>query len=90
MKNYKTLIKSEAEKMQSLHEAIHATFLDRGKDSTTWHDACEAFHSYVSEIDLIIERAYEETEYSDEELLEFVISFLEVDPVFFRSGYIKE
>ncbi len=52
--------------------------------------ACKEFHSYVSPIDEYINQAYEEERYSDPELLEFAICFLEVNSLFFRSGYIKE
>ncbi len=90
MKDFKKIIKSEAEKMHKLHQAVHITLQTRSKDRANWQKACEEFHSYISEIDSLIYKVYEEDEYSDAELLEFVIAFLEIDPLFFRSGYIKE
>ena len=33
---------------------------------------------------------FDDPGYTDQETIEFVISFLEIDPRFFRSGYIKE
>ncbi len=90
MTNYQSIITQEAEVMSQLHKRIHETFKNRGKDLKTWEKACEEFHQYVSKIDPFLDRVYEEQVYIDKELQEFIISFLEINPMFFRSGYIKE
>ena len=83
MKDYKTLIMAESEKIHRLHESVHETFQRRDKDRHAWEKACEEFHSYVSRIDPFIDRAYKEDQYTDKELLEFVFAFAEIDPLFF-------
>jgi hypothetical protein len=57
MKDYKSIIESEAAKMLQLHEAVHDTVRRREKDRETWQKACEEFHSFVLEIDPLVSRA---------------------------------
>ncbi|MBL4661406.1 MAG: hypothetical protein JKY19_13700 [Alcanivoracaceae bacterium] len=90
MSNYQAIIKQETEVVAKLHLRIHETFKNRSKDLKSWKKACEEFHAHVSRIDPILNRVYEEAVYSDKKLQEFIITFLELDPMFFRSGYIKE
>jgi hypothetical protein len=90
---FKDLITSESEKLRSLHEAIHETvkFRDRSPSANeAWQRACEDFHSYESRLSPYLERVSGDSDYKDQETIEFVISFLELDPRFFHSGYIKE
>lgn len=90
---FATLIRAESAKLEELHSAIHRAFLVRDHSSHSrreWEAATRAFHAYRSSLDPYIERACTETEYSDPELLEFVITFLESNAWFFRSGYLKE
>ena len=91
--SFEDLIVSESKKLQSLHEAINETVIFRDRSPSAneaWRRACEDFHSYRSLLDPYVERVYGETNFKDQETIEFVISFLELDPRFFRSGYIKE
>ncbi|WP_339074642.1 hypothetical protein [Teredinibacter turnerae] len=90
MIDFKQMIHREGEEIARLHSEVHETCKNRSKDLIGWKRACEKFHSYVSPMDKYIDIAYEEKCYSDFELLEFAICFLEVDPLFFRSGYVKE
>jgi hypothetical protein len=91
--DYETLIRTEAANLTRLHQKIHETLPYRRKHRKgykDWKAACEAFHSYKSPLFTYIRRAYEEKHYADEDILEFVVCFLELDPWFFRSGYFKE
>jgi hypothetical protein len=91
--DFATLIRAESAKLEELHSAIHRTFLVRDRSPhlrREWEAATRAFHAYKSPLDPYIERACTEPTYSDPELLEFVITFLESDAWFFRSGYLKE
>lgn len=88
-----SLIRTEAEEIEHLREKIHTTFplRDRHKKGyEEWHQACKAFHSYQSRLWPYLDRVYKEPSYTDTELQEFVLTFLEIDPWFFRSGYHKE
>jgi hypothetical protein len=87
------LIRDESAKYRALHERIHQTCQRRHVDQPSqeaWRQACEAFHAFRSSLDPLFERAFQEITYCDKALIEFVICFLEVDPRFFRSGYIKQ
>ena len=84
------LIQREAKVIAELHQNIHITFKNRSNDRETWSRACEKFHSYVSSMSVFIDRVYNEKEFQDEEIIEFGITYLELDPFYFRSGYIKE
>jgi hypothetical protein len=91
--SFKDLIASESEKLRSLHEAIHETVIFRDRSPSAneaWQRACEEFHSYESQLSPYLKRVFSDSDYKDQETIEFVISFLELDPRFFRSGYIKE
>jgi hypothetical protein len=91
--DFAALIKEEAVKLEALHGAIHRTLMYRERDAKSrreWEQACDAFHSYVSTLDPFLERACEDERYADKDLLEFAVCFLEVDPWFFRSGYLKQ
>ena len=84
------LIERESKVISALHQNIHVTFKNRDKDREAWSKACERFHTHVSAMSVFIDRVYDEPKFQDEEILEFGIAFLEIDPIFFRSGYIKE
>jgi hypothetical protein len=86
------LIKAEAAKLKALNDEVHRTFAHRSRDKESWQEweqACEAFHSYESPLDPYIERARRVRRYKAS-ILEFVVCFLEVDPWFLESGYLKQ
>jgi len=92
-RNFTELITEEGAKLGELHAQVHQTFLQRDRDAKSrseWERACNAFHSYVSRMNHYIERACKTGRYDEKNLLEFVVCFLEVDPWFYRSGYLKE
>ena len=91
--DFTELITAEGARLGELHAAVHQTFRHRSRDAQSrqeWKQACEAFHSYVSPIERYLERACAVERYTDKNLLEFAVCFMEVDPWFFRSGYFKE
>lgn len=91
--DFTELIAEEGAKLRGLHAQVHRTFLHRDSDAKSrleWERACDAFHSYISRLNPYIERACKKVRYADKNLLEFVVCFLEVDPWFFRSGYLKQ
>lgn len=90
MKDVREVIESEAAEIDRLHKQIHITYRDRSNNRSGWEEACSKFHSYVSVLEPLIDQVYESSELNDSGLIEFAITFLELNPMFFRSGYIKE
>jgi hypothetical protein len=93
MVDFAQMIREEAAAIDDLHAAVDRTVGRRDRDARSleeWEGACSALHSYVSRLDAYLRRAYADEKYSDPELVEFVVCFLEVDARFFRSGYIKQ
>ena len=91
--DFTELITAEGARLGELHAAVHRTFRHRSRDARSrreWEQACEVFHSYVSPLHRYLERACTVERYTDKNLLEFAVCFMEVDPWFFRSGYFKE
>ena len=91
--NFVELIAEEGAKLGELHARLQRAFFHRECDSPShreWDRAAYAFRTYVSPLDPYIERARKKRRYSEGRLLEFVVAFLEVDPWFFGSGYLKE
>jgi len=91
--DFRRLIIEESSKLEELHAEIHRAVALRDRDVVhrrAWEQACKEFHSYSSSLDTFFERACDDDRYSDRDLIEFAICFLEVDPMFFRSGYLKQ
>jgi hypothetical protein len=91
--DFTQLIRYESATLFALHERVLATGRSRDWDRHSrdaWSQACHDFHTYKSRLDPHLRRAFQDRRYADNELIEFVVCFLEVDPYFFRSGYIKQ
>lgn len=87
-------IATNAESLRDLNRRIHETFARRGlsnKDRGEWSNACAQFHSNY---DLLFYPGGEQRWVAflarDSSEVETAIAFLEVDPYFFRSGYMKQ
>ena len=87
------LIDREASVLRKLHEDIHYIFDHEAKVSRhgmSWREACARFHAHASPLDHWIEAALSDEFLHDSKARDFVLTFLERDPVYFRSGYVKE
>jgi hypothetical protein len=92
MEDFRTAIQEEGKTLRELHERVQRTFAKRttsGKGQEDWNKACKAIHSYHSPLEEYFRSACEEPTYIDKRLIDFAISFLEADPYYFRSGYLK-
>jgi hypothetical protein len=86
---HRSEIQQGAAKLQAMHEKIHATYQSR---SAEWSQACEDFRSSYDSLAYPggLQVGMAALKSSSEVAIETAIEFLEVDPIFFRSGYIKE
>lgn len=91
MSNIYKVIEVNAIKINMLHKNIKTTFINRDKDQESylaWKKACQSFHD---EYKLIFPHGWlAKLKAQDPEAIKFAIAFLDIDPIFHRSGYIKE
>ena len=89
------LIRHNAEKLRDLNDAIQETFQRRGESDAQneeWEAACRKFHTEYDQLAFPggISEQMRRLATDDPGAIESAIVFLEVDPLYFRSGYIKE
>jgi hypothetical protein len=85
---------ANAAELRSLHEAIHIAFARRSESAAhrqAWETACGRFHETHDRLAFPggLVRGMSLLAEGDPATIEESIRFLEIDPWFFRSGYIK-
>jgi hypothetical protein len=93
MSDIRELIEAEAKNIRDLRDAIDATYEKRGESKAAmddWSKACRRAHQYVSLIHDWLRQIDKANLSESPELKDFAITFLEMDPMYFGSGYIKE
>jgi len=99
--DFRGLIQREAAVLHKLHRDIHYHFDRAGKTprgranvgtphGRLWREACARFHSHVSPLDHWLRDACGPALEHDAEVRDFALAFLELDPMYLRSGYAKE
>lgn len=90
----RNLFETNAAKLRALHDAIHETWLHRNADEMShkaWKLACHDFHTSFDSLAFPggLGRAMSLLIKNNPDIIEQVVCFLEADPFFFRSGYLK-
>lgn len=85
------MINSNASRLQELYARIHATFREK-PHSPAHHAACEEFRTHYDALAFPggLRLELERLKRLDLEMIEPAVQFLEEDPWYQRSGYIKE
>lgn len=86
---------AEVERIENAHhKAIHSTYVCRGqgpKAWKAWEDATSAWHAQRYPTDKLWDDEFlAGLRTSDRQTIEEAILYLEVDPWYFRAGYLKE
>lgn len=89
----KSEIRRNAVEINRLHQAIKETFVVRNKGpehKKQWQQACQDFHTRFNSLAFPggYADAVQRVESGDPDAVEAALSFLEVRPYFFRSGYL--
>lgn len=77
-----------------LHDEVHRTFSARStrnsKSQKAWSDACEKFHRYKSPFERYWSENFKRSvKLGNRNSIDELITFLELDPYFYTSGYLK-
>lgn len=85
------LINENTNKINQKHLLIKKTFEHRDIDPEAWSQATKDFHSTYDQLAFPggLEHALKNLKNKDPGTIEIAIIYLEVDPYYFRSGYIK-
>ena len=88
------LIDENARILREMHEEIHRTFELRERssaDRSAWSEACARFHREYDRLAFPggLSEGLRRLSEADPIAVESAVRFLEADPWFFRSGYIK-
>jgi hypothetical protein len=89
------LIQHNAQELRDLHDEIHRTLKFRHESDSgraRWEEACRRFHQSYDQLAFPggVSQWLTRLEMNDSGAIEDAVIFLEVDPIFFRSGYLKE
>lgn len=92
MGHYDTEIRESERRINFLHSQIHETFKHRDESKhkfREWEVACKEFHSNYDRLAFPggLEGAYARILNGEPASVEAALSFIEVRPYFFRSGY---
>ena len=90
-----SVFETNAQILRALNDEIHLSFVDRERDEShyrRWSDACQRFHSSFDRLAFPggLDQELNLLKNGDLQAVEMAVRYLEADPWFFRSGYIKE
>lgn len=89
--DFANVIEANAAELQKLHDDVHRTWKLRKIQKASWHEAAERFRNSYDRLAFPggLQKATALLAKNDPAIIETGVSFLEADPWFFRSGYIK-
>ena len=93
MAKYLSLVRRHETTANELREAVRDTFNQRDRSKAkekAWSQAASKSRNFRSAVDDWIEEFEQAKSIDWEDGREFVFDYLDVDPMYFRSGYIKE
>ena len=91
MKDYRGIISKNAARLRELKAEINRTFKD-APHAPAHHAACAAFHSEYDALAFPcgLDMSLTGLKAGDPHIVDIAVQYLEVEPIFFRSGYISE
>lgn len=90
-----SIFEHNAKSLRELKDDIEVTFAHRNLDEehrSLWAEACNRFHTSFDKLAFPggLDRELRLLRERDQQAIEMAVRFLETNPWFFRSGYIKE